>query len=104
IPQLHPPSLHDALPIYESKYTTVKTALTGTPTLVLAGADALEEVVQYKEVDLVLSAMVGAAGLRPTIAAIQAGNDIALANKATPVVAGQPVMALASKHGGSLLP
>lgn len=88
----------------ESKYTTVKTALTGTPTLVLAGADALEEVVQYKEVDLVLSAMVGAAGLRPTIAAIQAGKDIALANKETLVVAGQLVMDLARKHGVSLLP
>ncbi len=88
----------------ERKYGEVKAALSGTSTTVLTGYEALEEVVQYDEVDLVLSALVGSAGLRPTVAAIKAGKDIALANKETLVVAGQLVMDLVSKHGVKLLP
>ncbi len=88
----------------ESKYPEVKDALSGTTTTVLAGDAALEEVVQYSDVELVLTALVGSAGLRPTIAAIKAGKDIALANKETLVVAGQLVMDLSRKHQVSLLP
>ncbi|GGG86024.1 1-deoxy-D-xylulose 5-phosphate reductoisomerase [Parapedobacter pyrenivorans] len=88
----------------EGKYAEVKAALTGTSIEVLAGSAALEEVVQYDGVGLVISALVGSAGLRPTIAAIKAGKDIALANKETLVVGGQLVMELVSKHGVNLLP
>lgn len=88
----------------EGKYAEVKAALTGTSIEVLAGTAALEEVVQYDGVGLVISALVGSAGLRPTIAAIKAGKDIALANKETLVVGGQLVMELVSKHGVNLLP
>ena len=48
---------------------------------VYSGVDALEQVVEYTEIDIVLTALVGYAGLKPTIAAINAGKDIALANK-----------------------
>jgi len=88
----------------ERKYAEVKKALAGTSTAVLAGNAALEEVVQGDGIDLVLTALVGSAGLRPTVAAIRAGKDIALANKETLVVAGQLVMALVEKHGVNLLP
>jgi 1-deoxy-D-xylulose-5-phosphate reductoisomerase len=88
----------------EGKYSEVKAGLTGASIKVLAGAAALEEVVQYDGVDLVISALVGSVGLRPTVAAIKAGKDIALANKETLVVGGQLVMELADKHGVTLLP
>lgn len=88
----------------EGKYYEVKAALSGTSTEVLAGAAALEEVVAYDEVDLVVSALVGAAGLRPTVAAIEAGKDVGLANKETLVVAGQLVMDLVETQGVRLLP
>ena len=88
----------------ESKYQEVKEALAGTSTVVLTGDAALEEVVQYDDVDLVLSALVGSAGLRPTVAAIKAGKDIALANKETLVVAGQLVMDLVNRCRVNLLP
>jgi 1-deoxy-D-xylulose-5-phosphate reductoisomerase len=58
---------------------------------VFAGADALEQGVQMEGIDLVLTALVGYAGLRPTLAAIEAGKHIALANKETLVVAGELV-------------
>lgn len=88
----------------ERKYDEVKAALSHTPTEVLAGVAALEDVVQYDEVDLVVSGLVGSVGLRPTVAAITAGKDVALANKETLVVAGQLVMELVRKHGVRLLP
>lgn len=88
----------------ESKYDEVKEALSRTSTEVLAGAAALDEVVQYDDTDLVVSALVGSVGLRPTVAAIKAGKDVALANKETLVVAGQLVMELVRKHGIRLLP
>ena len=88
----------------ERNYQAVKTALSHTPTQVLAGVAALEEVVQYDAIDLVVSALVGFVGLRPTVAAITAGKDVALANKETLVVAGQLVMDLVQKHGVRLLP
>ena len=99
--QFHPKAMVIA---DESKYQEVKEALAGTSTIVLTGDSALEEVVQYDDVDLVLSALVGSAGLRPTVAAIKAGKDIALANKETLVVAGQLVMDLVNRYRVNLLP
>ncbi|HEY1024138.1 MAG TPA: 1-deoxy-D-xylulose-5-phosphate reductoisomerase [Sphingobacteriaceae bacterium] len=71
---------------------------------VFAGADALSEVVKDESLDVVLTALVGFAGLRPTISAIKAGKDVALANKETLVVAGDLVTDLAAKHQVKLLP
>ncbi|MGV3764181.1 1-deoxy-D-xylulose-5-phosphate reductoisomerase [Parapedobacter sp.] len=88
----------------ERKYQEVKKALSHTPIQVLAGIPALEDVVRGDGVDLVVSALVGSVGLRPTVAAIKAGKDIALANKETLVVAGQLVMDLVQKYGVRLLP
>lgn len=85
-------------------YEYVKKALSATKIKVMAGSDALIDVVQQPEIDLVLSALVGFAGLKPTVAAIEAGKDIALANKETLVVAGELVMALANKHHVKILP
>ena len=88
----------------ERKYGEVKAALSHTPIEVLTGIAALEEVTQYEDVDLVVSALVGSVGLRPTVAAITAGKDVGLANKETLVVAGQLVMDLVRQHGVQLLP
>ena len=86
------------------KYKQVQDALAGTAIAVHKGNEALEEVVQHDAINLVLSALVGSVGLRPTIAAIEAGKDIALANKETLVVAGELVMELAAQHGVRILP
>ncbi|RYU79920.1 1-deoxy-D-xylulose-5-phosphate reductoisomerase [Hymenobacter persicinus] len=88
----------------ERQYETVKTALAGQPTEVLAGAAALTEVAGRPDTDIVLTAMVGYAGLLPTVAAIRAGKDIALANKETLVVAGQLITELVRQHGVGLYP
>ncbi|GAA3946704.1 1-deoxy-D-xylulose-5-phosphate reductoisomerase [Hymenobacter algoricola] len=88
----------------ERQYETVKTALAGQGTEVLAGAAALTEVAGRPATDIVLTAMVGYAGLLPTVAAIRAGKDIALANKETLVVAGQLIAELVKKHGVGLYP
>jgi len=88
----------------ESKYSQVSEALYNEDINVYSGVDALEQVVEYKEIDVVLTALVGYAGLKPTLAAINAGKDIALANKETLVVAGELVMNLARKKGVRILP
>lgn len=88
----------------ESQYLTVKTALAGTTIRVLAGEAALCEAAALAGVDVVLTAVVGSAGLKPTIAAIEAGKDIALANKETLVVAGDLITSLAKKHGVKIIP
>lgn len=88
----------------ESQYLTVKTALAGTAIRVLAGEAALCEAAALAGVDVVLTAVVGSAGLKPTIAAIEAGKDIALANKETLVVAGDLITSLAKKHGVKIIP
>jgi len=87
-----------------SKYNYVKDALAGTAVKVLAGIEAINETVTHPEIDTVVTAMVGFAGLEPTIAAIKAGKDIALANKETLVVAGELVTGLAQKHKVKILP
>jgi 1-deoxy-D-xylulose-5-phosphate reductoisomerase len=89
----------------EDLYEKVKSALAAQPeTEVLAGAAALAEVVTRPEIDIVLTALMGYAGLLPTVAAIRAGKDIALANKETLVVAGQLITGLVKQHGVRLLP
>ncbi|MFK7972686.1 MAG: 1-deoxy-D-xylulose-5-phosphate reductoisomerase [Bacteroidia bacterium] len=88
----------------EEKYTEVKTALAQTEIAVLAGLEALEEVVERDDVDVVLTALVGFVGLKPTIKAIKAKKDIALANKETLVVAGHLIMPMAKEYGVKILP
>ncbi|MEY3918386.1 MAG: hypothetical protein RLZZ132_721 [Bacteroidota bacterium] len=88
----------------EAKYAQVKEALAGTGIQVQAGAKALEEVVTLDSVDIVLTALVGYAGLLPTVKAIKAGKPIALANKETLVVAGALIMPLAREMGVPILP
>lgn len=88
----------------EARYDEVAGALADLPIKVFAGADALCQVVQMEDVDIVLTAMVGFSGLRPTIAAIEAKKTIALANKETLVVAGELITSLAAKHGVAILP
>ncbi|MBP3566233.1 MAG: 1-deoxy-D-xylulose-5-phosphate reductoisomerase [Paraprevotella sp.] len=88
----------------EEKYTTLKDALADLPIKVYAGADALCQVVQEQPIDVVLTAMVGFSGLRPTISAIKARKNIALANKETLVVAGELIGKLANDYKVSILP
>ncbi len=88
----------------ESLYGRVSEALNDLPIQVYAGADALEQVVQNGEVDIVLTALVGFAGLRPTVAAIRSHKQIALANKETLVVAGELVTQLAYENHAAILP
>ena len=88
----------------ERKLSELKARLSGTSIQVSAGAAALVEGVTLPEIDLVLTALVGFAGLEPTLAAITAGKDIALANKETLVVAGDLVTRLAKQHGVQILP
>jgi 1-deoxy-D-xylulose-5-phosphate reductoisomerase len=88
----------------ESKYAEVKQALAHTNTKVLAGIKAVIDIVTNPEIDVVLTAMVGFAGLEPTISAIKAGKDIALANKETLVVAGELITDLAKQHHVKILP
>ena len=85
-------------------YDKVKEALADLPIKVYAGADALCQVVQDENVDIVLASMVGFAGLRPTISAIKAGKMIALANKETLVVAGELINRLTREYQVPLLP
>lgn len=88
----------------ESKYETVRTALSDLPIQVYAGSEALCQVVAMEPVDMVLTALVGFSGLRPTIAAIKAGKPIALANKETLVVAGELITALCQEYNVPMLP
>ena len=88
----------------ERKYPELKEALEDLPIKVWAGADAIAQMVQSEPIDMVLTAMVGYSGLRPTISAIKAGKAIALANKETLVVAGELIMKLAAEHKVPILP
>lgn len=88
----------------EAYYCDVAEALRGTDIEVMAGAYALEEVVTHSEIDLVLTAMVGYSGLRPTMAAIEARKTIGLANKETLVVGGELIMPLAKRYGVQIIP
>ena len=88
----------------ESKYTQLKEALADLPIKVYAGADALCQIVTENPIDMVLTAMVGYAGLKPTMNAIRARKPIALANKETLVVAGELINDLARFSGVPILP
>ena len=88
----------------ESRYSEVKSALADLDIKVWAGAKAIEDVVQMNTVDTVVTAMVGYAGLSSTIKAIEAGKNIALANKETLVVAGELITKLVAKHKVSVTP
>ncbi|MBR3565200.1 MAG: 1-deoxy-D-xylulose-5-phosphate reductoisomerase [Paludibacteraceae bacterium] len=88
----------------EAHYPEVSDALQDLPIKVFAGMDAICDVVTFPSVDVVLSSLVGFAGLRPTISAIKASKTIALANKETLVVAGELICELCAKHNVKLLP
>lgn len=88
----------------EAKYTQLKEALADLPIKVYAGEEALCQVVAEKPIDIVLTAMVGYAGLKPTMNAIRAGKTIALANKETLVVAGELINELAQQNNTPILP
>jgi len=88
----------------EDKYLYLKEALHDLPTKVFAGQDAVSQVVQAEPVDIVLTAMVGYSGLKPTISAIKAGKAIALSNKETLVVGGELITKLALENKTPILP
>lgn len=89
----------------EAHYETLKTLLADMPDIkVYAGADALDQIVEAEPIDLVLTAMVGFAGLSPTIHAIRARKKICLANKETLVVAGELICQLAQEYHAPILP
>lgn len=98
-------TLPDAVVIAnETHYLRLKDALSDLPIKVYAGADAIADVVTAEPIDMVLTAMVGYAGLRPTISAIKAGKPIALANKETMVVAGEIINRLAHENRVPIIP
>lgn len=86
----------------DNLYHTVKAALPNCK--VLSGTDSLIAAVEIPQTDLVLTAIMGSVGLKPTIAAIKAKKDIGLANKETLVVAGELVMQLAKENGVKIIP
>jgi 1-deoxy-D-xylulose-5-phosphate reductoisomerase len=88
----------------KQKYNYVSEALKNEPIKVFAGSEALNQVVQMDTVDLVLTAMVGYAGLLPTIHAAESGKNIALANKETLVVAGEIITRIAKEKQVDILP
>ena len=90
--------------VNEEKANELKIKLSDTDIKVVSGKDGLVEVATYKDVKTVVTAVVGISGLEPTIEAIKAGKNIALANKETLVTGGHIVTALAREYGVSLLP
>ncbi|HRR07100.1 MAG TPA: 1-deoxy-D-xylulose-5-phosphate reductoisomerase [Rhodothermales bacterium] len=88
----------------EAQYEYVRGALHGRPIKVVAGSKGIEEAAIHPNANLVVAAMVGYAGLAPTIAAMKAGKNIALANKETLVVAGKLIAELARQTGTAVLP
>ena len=88
----------------DKNYLILKEALNSYPIKVWAGIDAISDVVQTSDIDVVLAAMVGFSGLRPTINALKAGKTVALANKETLVVAGEQIIELALKNQAPILP
>ncbi|MDR0232847.1 MAG: 1-deoxy-D-xylulose-5-phosphate reductoisomerase [Dysgonamonadaceae bacterium] len=88
----------------EDKYLYLKEALQDLPIKVYAGEDAISQVVQFEPIDIVLTAMVGYSGLKPTISAIKAGKVIALSNKETLVVGGELIAKLALENKTPIIP
>ncbi len=88
----------------ETLYDKVSAALINAPVKVYCGAESIAQLMEQESTDIVLTAIVGYAGLKPTISAIKAGKHIALANKETLVVAGELVTSLAKKHAVNIYP
>ena len=88
----------------EEKYRDVDKALSATHVNVMTGSKSLAEVAGQTDADMVVTAMVGYSGLLPTVEAIRAGKDIALANKETLVVAGEYITQIASQYGSKIIP
>jgi len=89
--------------IDETAASSLRKLVNGT-TEILTGIEGVEEIMQRDDTDTVISSLVGFAGLRPTIKAIEAGKSIALANKETLVVAGELIMELARKNNVKIIP
>ena len=89
-----------------SRIPELKELLRGAPRQpeILSGEEGIVEVARYAEADACVTGIVGCAGLRPTVAAIEAGKDICLANKETLIAGGPFVLPLAKKHGVNILP
>ncbi len=88
----------------DRQYSRVRDELSDLPVKVYGGSESLEQIVRMDSIDMVLSALVGFSGLRPTLSAIEAGRDIALANKETLVVAGDLVMREAALNRVNIIP
>jgi 1-deoxy-D-xylulose-5-phosphate reductoisomerase len=88
----------------ENHYLSLKNALSDLPIKVFAGDDSIAQIAEMQPVDIVLTAMVGYSGLKPTILAVKAGKKIALANKETLVVAGELIQELAEKYHSTIIP
>ncbi len=88
----------------QEKFAFVRDALSNYPIKVFAGLDAISQIMEIDTVDMVLTALVGFAGLMPTIRAIEAGKSIALANKETMVVAGELIRSIARKKNVNIVP
>ena len=88
----------------EEHYQKLKNALSDLPIKVFAGEESIAQVAEMQPIDIVLTAMVGYSGLKPTINAIKAGKKIALANKETLVVAGELICELASTYNAPIIP
>ena len=87
----------------EQSASTLKQYTNGS-TQVLSGTKGIQELIQRDDIDIVISSMVGFAGLEPTIEAIKRGKTVALANKETLVVAGEIITSLAKKHNARIIP
>ena len=96
--------VNDAVICNEENFQALQSALDGTGTKAWAGIDSVCELVKGSNIDIVVAAMVGFSGLRPTLEAIKAGKIIALANKETLVAAGSIVMDLSQKCSAPILP
>ncbi len=88
----------------EEAAADLRSRVADLPVKIVAGMEGLLEIAVLPEAEVLVTAIVGMIGIRPTIAAIEAGKDIALANKETLVTAGHIIMPLAKKHGVSILP
>ncbi len=95
----------DAVVIADERfYGDLRDALADRPVKVYAGADAIEQVVRGGSVDTVVNALVGYAGMMPSLAAVETGKKLALANKESLVIAGRQIIETASRTGAPILP
>lgn len=88
----------------ENKYSELKEKLSDMPVKILCGMEGLCEIAEMEQTDIVLNSVVGMVGLLPTLTAINAGKDVALANKETLVAGGSLVMSLAAEKGVNIYP